>query len=113
MFSSRIDAWFERNLSHAAHMTDYTVEFLLMELESVGNIRLEEGCPTDRWYRIILFINAFENTQDPPEGLIVLSQTGSLPVAISCCPAFVSQTLWFMGSLGLRSIEWSASTTML
>ncbi|TNM95424.1 hypothetical protein fugu_016507 [Takifugu bimaculatus] len=47
--SSRIDAWFKKNLAQAAHMTDYTVQFLLMELESVGNIRLEEGCPADRW----------------------------------------------------------------
>lgn len=47
--SSRIDAWFRKNLAQAAHMTDYTVQFLLMELESVGNIRLEEGCPSDRW----------------------------------------------------------------
>lgn len=29
---------------------EYTVQFLLMELESVGNIRLEEGCSTDPWY---------------------------------------------------------------
>lgn len=35
-------------------MTDYTIQFLLMELESVGNIRLEEGCPTDRWYRTLI-----------------------------------------------------------
>uniref|UniRef100_A0A669EAH4 Leucine rich repeat containing 9 n=1 Tax=Oreochromis niloticus TaxID=8128 RepID=A0A669EAH4_ORENI len=28
----------------------YTVQFLLMELESVGNIRLEEGCSTDPWF---------------------------------------------------------------
>ncbi|XP_056914426.1 leucine-rich repeat-containing protein 9 isoform X2 [Takifugu flavidus] len=45
-----IDAWFKKNLAQAAHMTDYTVQFLLMELESVGNIRLEEGCPADRWF---------------------------------------------------------------
>uniref|UniRef100_A0A8C4GVW8 Leucine rich repeat containing 9 n=1 Tax=Dicentrarchus labrax TaxID=13489 RepID=A0A8C4GVW8_DICLA len=29
---------------------NYTVQFLLMELESVGNIRLEEGCSTDPWF---------------------------------------------------------------
>lgn len=35
-------------------MMEYTVQFLLMELESVGNIRLEEGCSTDAWYVLIL-----------------------------------------------------------
>uniref|UniRef100_H3C5I0 Leucine rich repeat containing 9 n=1 Tax=Tetraodon nigroviridis TaxID=99883 RepID=H3C5I0_TETNG len=45
-----IDAWFEQKSSQAARMTDYTVQFLLMELESVGNIRLEEGCPAERWF---------------------------------------------------------------
>lgn len=52
---SRIDAWIEQKFSRDAHMTDYTVQFLLMELESVGNIRLEEGCPADRWCRAVLF----------------------------------------------------------
>lgn len=47
--SPRIESWFKKNLAQAALMTDYTVQFLLMELESVGNIRLEEGCPSDRW----------------------------------------------------------------
>lgn len=34
-------------------MSDYTVQFLLMELESVGNIRLEEGGPAERWCRTL------------------------------------------------------------
>ncbi|KAM3594085.1 uncharacterized protein V6R79_001921 [Siganus canaliculatus] len=45
-----IEAWHERDLLQATNMMDYTVQFLLMELESVGNIRLEEGCPTDLWF---------------------------------------------------------------
>lgn len=46
----RIDmAWHARYLLQAK-MMDYNVQFLLMELESVGNIRLEEGCSTDHWY---------------------------------------------------------------
>lgn len=105
-FSSRIDAWFEQKFSQAAHMTDYTVQFLLMELESVGNIRLEEGCPTDRWCRtLLLFTKTFACTQDPPDGVFVMSPTGSLPVAISCCPASIHQILRFTASLGLKSVE--------
>ncbi|KAM6969606.1 leucine-rich repeat-containing protein 9 [Tautogolabrus adspersus] len=45
-----IEAWFQRDISQARNMMEYTVQFLLMELESVGNIRLEEGCSTDPWF---------------------------------------------------------------
>ncbi|KAF3844873.1 hypothetical protein F7725_008036 [Dissostichus mawsoni] len=45
-----IEAWYERVWTQATGMMEYTVQFLLMELESVGNIRLEEGCSTDAWY---------------------------------------------------------------
>lgn len=45
----RIDAWYEESLLQASNTTEYTIQFLLMELESVGNIRLEEGCSTDPW----------------------------------------------------------------
>ncbi|XP_074516923.1 leucine-rich repeat-containing protein 9 isoform X1 [Sebastes fasciatus] len=45
-----IEAWYERSLTQAANMKEYTIQFLLMELESVGNIRLEEGSSTDPWF---------------------------------------------------------------
>lgn len=45
----RIEAWYECDLAQATNMMEYTVQFLLMELESVGNIRLEEGFSTDPW----------------------------------------------------------------
>lgn len=45
----RIEAWYQLELAQASNMMAYTVHFLLMELQSVGNIRLEEGCPTDPW----------------------------------------------------------------
>ncbi|XP_060938945.1 leucine-rich repeat-containing protein 9 [Limanda limanda] len=47
---NEIEAFHERELAQATHMMGYTVQFLLMELESVGNIRLEEGGPTDPWF---------------------------------------------------------------
>uniref|UniRef100_A0A3Q0TH52 Leucine rich repeat containing 9 n=1 Tax=Amphilophus citrinellus TaxID=61819 RepID=A0A3Q0TH52_AMPCI len=46
-----IDFWYERDLAQATSRKEYTVQFLLMELESVGNIRLEEGCSTDLWFK--------------------------------------------------------------
>lgn len=56
-------------------MTDYTVQFLLMELESVGNIRLEEGCPADRWCEAwISLSDAFADARDPPEVVLCLPQ---------------------------------------
>ncbi|XP_038584816.1 leucine-rich repeat-containing protein 9 isoform X3 [Micropterus salmoides] len=45
-----IEAWYECDLAQATNMMEYTVQFLLMELESVGNIRLEEGFSTDPWF---------------------------------------------------------------
>ncbi|XP_074547471.1 leucine-rich repeat-containing protein 9 isoform X2 [Halichoeres trimaculatus] len=45
-----IEAWFQQALAQTTHIVEYTVQFLLMELESVGNIRLEEGCSTDPWF---------------------------------------------------------------
>ncbi|KAM6912256.1 leucine-rich repeat-containing protein 9 [Xenentodon cancila] len=45
-----IEAWYERELAQATNMMQYMVQFLVMELESVGNIRLEEGCSTDPWF---------------------------------------------------------------
>lgn len=111
--SSRIEARFEKTLAHAAHMTDYTVQFLLMELESVGNIRLEEGSPSDRWCAAWIPLIHAPACAGPPEVVFVLSPTGSLPVVISCCPASVRRTSGFTASLGLRSIESSASATVL
>ncbi|AWP16505.1 putative leucine-rich repeat-containing protein 9-like [Scophthalmus maximus] len=45
-----IEVCYQRDLAQATNMVDDTVHFLLMELESVGNIRLEEGCSTDPWF---------------------------------------------------------------
>ncbi|XP_047249203.1 leucine-rich repeat-containing protein 9 isoform X2 [Girardinichthys multiradiatus] len=45
-----VQVWYEQELLQAMEQTEYLVQFLLMELESVGNIRLEEGCSTDPWY---------------------------------------------------------------
>ncbi|KAK5857406.1 hypothetical protein PBY51_010654 [Eleginops maclovinus] len=45
-----IEDWYERVWTQATSMMEYRVQFLLMELESVGNIRLEEGCSTDAWF---------------------------------------------------------------
>ncbi|XP_072222222.1 leucine-rich repeat-containing protein 9 [Leuresthes tenuis] len=45
-----IEAWYQHELTQATKRMEHVVQFLLMELESVGNIRLEEGCPTDPWF---------------------------------------------------------------
>ncbi|XP_019940178.2 leucine-rich repeat-containing protein 9 isoform X2 [Paralichthys olivaceus] len=47
---NEIEASHERDLAQATNMMEYTIQFLLMELESVGNIRLEEGSSTDPWF---------------------------------------------------------------
>nr|XP_020446740.1 leucine-rich repeat-containing protein 9-like isoform X2 [Monopterus albus] len=45
-----IEACYEQDLAKITLMMEHRVQFLLMELESVGNIRLEEGCSTDPWF---------------------------------------------------------------
>lgn len=59
--SCRIECWYEWHLGQATSRMEYTVQFLLMELESVGNIRLEEGCSTDPWY-LCGFVNCAVTT---------------------------------------------------
>ncbi|XP_054653543.1 leucine-rich repeat-containing protein 9 isoform X2 [Dunckerocampus dactyliophorus] len=44
------ESWYQHNLAQATCMMEDTVQFLLTELQSVGNIRLEEGSATDPWF---------------------------------------------------------------
>uniref|UniRef100_A0A4W5RBH2 Leucine rich repeat containing 9 n=1 Tax=Hucho hucho TaxID=62062 RepID=A0A4W5RBH2_9TELE len=46
----RIESWYQRDLAQATNRNEMMVYFLLMELETVGNIRFEEGCSTDPWF---------------------------------------------------------------
>jgi len=52
-----IEAWYEHKLTQATKKMEHVVQFLLMELESVGNIRLEEGCSTDPWYLFSIIVS--------------------------------------------------------
>nr|ARS01405.1 leucine-rich repeat-containing protein 9-like protein [Oncorhynchus nerka] len=45
-----IESWYQRDLAQATKRNEMMVHFLLMELETVGNIRFEEGCSTDPWF---------------------------------------------------------------
>ncbi|KAG7277331.1 hypothetical protein CRUP_005865, partial [Coryphaenoides rupestris] len=45
-----IEAWYKQELSQTNDGKECTVHFLLMELETVGNIRFEDGCSTDPWF---------------------------------------------------------------
>uniref|UniRef100_A0AAQ5ZN19 Leucine rich repeat containing 9 n=1 Tax=Amphiprion ocellaris TaxID=80972 RepID=A0AAQ5ZN19_AMPOC len=51
---------------------EYMVQFLLMELESVGNIRLEEGCSADPWFTSCcdLLISRFSPSDYKIQGVI-------------------------------------------
>nr|XP_061824855.1 leucine-rich repeat-containing protein 9-like isoform X4 [Nerophis lumbriciformis] len=44
------ESWYQQNLDQTTCMMEDTVQFLLTELQSVGNIRLEEGSTTDPWF---------------------------------------------------------------
>ncbi|KAM6961269.1 leucine-rich repeat-containing protein 9 [Aplochiton taeniatus] len=45
-----IECFHQRDMSQATRKNQLTVHFLLMELETVGNIRFEEGSSTDTWF---------------------------------------------------------------
>uniref|UniRef100_A0A8C4ZDB9 Leucine rich repeat containing 9 n=1 Tax=Gadus morhua TaxID=8049 RepID=A0A8C4ZDB9_GADMO len=49
-FQTKCSAWYKQELSQATHRKECTVHFLLMELQTVGNIRFEDGCPRDPWF---------------------------------------------------------------
>nr|XP_033808784.1 leucine-rich repeat-containing protein 9 isoform X2 [Geotrypetes seraphini] len=45
-----IDILYQEEVKRKLESKDLIVQFLLTELETVGNIRFEEGCPSDTWY---------------------------------------------------------------
>ncbi|KAJ7990764.1 hypothetical protein DPEC_G00290290 [Dallia pectoralis] len=45
-----IESWCQQDLALASSRNEQMIHFLLMELETVGNIRFEEGCSTDPWF---------------------------------------------------------------
>ncbi|XP_055009676.1 leucine-rich repeat-containing protein 9-like [Boleophthalmus pectinirostris] len=47
-----VEALHEREVAHVRSCVEYAIQFLLMELESVGNIRFEEGCSANPWFSI-------------------------------------------------------------
>uniref|UniRef100_A0A3B5A897 Leucine-rich repeat-containing protein 9-like n=1 Tax=Stegastes partitus TaxID=144197 RepID=A0A3B5A897_9TELE len=65
-------SWYEQELAKATNRMEYTVQFLLMELESVGNIRLEEGCSTDPWFTSCcdLLLSRFSPSDFKSQGFI-------------------------------------------
>ncbi|XP_022077491.2 leucine-rich repeat-containing protein 9 isoform X1 [Acanthochromis polyacanthus] len=67
-----IEAWYEQELAKATNRMEYMVQFLLMELESVGNIRLEEGCSADPWFTSCcdLLLSRFSPSDYKIQGII-------------------------------------------
>ncbi|XP_039597283.1 leucine-rich repeat-containing protein 9 [Polypterus senegalus] len=45
-----IEKCFQKELQRTTEFSEIMEQFLLMELETVGNIRFEEGCPSDVWF---------------------------------------------------------------
>lgn len=45
-----VEAYFEECASRTYQVVDAHVSRMLLELETAGNIRLEEGKPSDLWY---------------------------------------------------------------
>ncbi|KAM9842946.1 leucine-rich repeat-containing protein 9 [Aulostomus maculatus] len=74
LWTRRLDefeAWYERSLAKATSMMECNIQFLLMELESVGNIRLEEGCDTDSWFTSCqeLMLSRFSSSDYKPHSI--------------------------------------------
>uniref|UniRef100_A0A3P8Y1B0 Leucine rich repeat containing 9 n=1 Tax=Esox lucius TaxID=8010 RepID=A0A3P8Y1B0_ESOLU len=45
-----IESWYQQDLALVTSRNEQMIHFLLMELETVGNIRFEEGSSTDPWF---------------------------------------------------------------
>ncbi|XP_053700344.1 leucine-rich repeat-containing protein 9 isoform X2 [Synchiropus splendidus] len=66
------EEWFRREMVLATNMLRYTVKFLVMELENVGNILLEEGCSSDPWFTTCdeLLLSRFTHLDYRPLGIV-------------------------------------------
>ncbi|XP_029982636.1 leucine-rich repeat-containing protein 9-like isoform X2 [Sphaeramia orbicularis] len=69
--TDEIEALHEKEVAQVENSMDYTVQFLLMGLESVGNIRLEEGCSTDSWFTLCcdLLLSRFSHSDYKAHGI--------------------------------------------
>ncbi|KAK0143357.1 Leucine-rich repeat-containing protein 9 [Merluccius polli] len=73
-----IEAWYKQELSQATNRKEGMVHFLLMELETVGNIRFEDGCSTDPWFTSChgLILSRFSAGDYKAHGITGLKITG-------------------------------------
>ncbi|XP_062851756.1 leucine-rich repeat-containing protein 9 isoform X2 [Trichomycterus rosablanca] len=46
----QLEVWFQQEIAMATARREQMIHFLLMELETVGNIRFEEGSTNDAWF---------------------------------------------------------------
>lgn len=46
----RVEVHFQQDVAMASDRKDMSIHFLVMELETVGNIRFEEGTTSHAWY---------------------------------------------------------------
>ena len=49
-YSFRIDQCHQESCDQVNNVSEMTVQRLLLELETGGNVRFEDGKPTDPWY---------------------------------------------------------------
>lgn len=56
ILSRRIDHFFTDGVEKFRAMVDITLQRLLSELETGGNIRFEDGKPSDLWSEYFIFI---------------------------------------------------------
>lgn len=58
----RVESCHQHNVTLASNRKEMMVHFLLLELETVGNIRFEEGNTGDPWYYFYLYEICFTKT---------------------------------------------------
>lgn len=51
IFPDRIDHFYAESIDRIAHLKDMSLQRLMTELETGGNIRFEDGKPSDLWYK--------------------------------------------------------------
>jgi len=117
----RIVSCHQRDVAVASNRKEMMMHFLLLELETVGNIRFEEGNSSEPWYHIYVYkiccinpgfmiINPGCRISDLHCFLLPLS--GSRLVMIFCYLVFVCGIINLSTSLALRSIKLSGFITV-
>lgn len=108
----RIVSCHQRDVAVASDRKEMMMHFLLLELETVGNIRFEEGNSSEPWYCIQDLLYKYSTCRITDLYCFLIPLSGSHPVTIFCYLVSVCGIINLSTSLALRSIKLSVFITV-